>query len=153
MSRTDGEEYLPKEYATEWERANQAHQLRLRGGLTWQEIADLVGFNTANECQVEVDRMLQTAAIEMSEQQKAMALQLELSRLEALQGSYWTAALNGDIKAAEYVLKVMASRARLLQFEEKDQKGGRTLIVVPTETKDYVQTLKEIAGFTEDNHG
>jgi hypothetical protein len=58
---------------------------------------------------------------------------LELRRLDALQVAHWDRAMEGDSRATEIVLKVMARRARLLGRDRfGDAAQPRMLVTGPT---------------------
>lgn len=126
------------------ERTYWAHRLRLTG-LPWNEIAARVGFSGGVVANVEVRRYLQKEALELSSQRRAEALELELMRLDDLQSVYYPQALVGEIKAAEFVLKVMSQRSKLLGLEQGDTKdsGSRTLIITPENYKEELKRLVE----------
>lgn len=82
-------------------------------GANWRQIAEAVGFTHASAARKAYlrayDRTLQAPADELRE--------LELDRLDRLQMAYWKDAVEGNIKAADYVLKVIQVRARILGLE------------------------------------
>lgn len=58
--------------------------------------------------------LLETAA---GEDEKKQALYLETSRLDALQEAAWNAAMDGDLKAIETVLKISARRSKIMGLD------------------------------------
>lgn len=92
-------------------RRSRALNLRL-AGLTYREIADRedVSVRTAyNDVQAALKLTLQEPADSVRAQ--------ELARLDRMQRSVWPQVLSGDVKAGEYLLKVMDRRARLLGLD------------------------------------
>lgn len=112
---------------------HRAHELRL-SGKTWKEIAEQTGYSSPVLAAAAVATYLQRTALEQSETARREQLQLELDRLDAVQFSWWAAALTGDEKAANVVLKVMAQRARLLGLEDHDKMATTTRTVIITGT-------------------
>jgi AraC-like DNA-binding protein len=82
-------------------------------GANWRQIAEAVGYTHASAARKAYlrayDRTLQAPADELRE--------LELDRLDRLQMAYWKDAIEGNIKAADYVLKVIQVRARITGIE------------------------------------
>lgn len=85
----------------------EAVQLRL-AGLTYEQIADRLDMSKEGARQL-VTRTLESAANRSAEEMRAE----ENARLDRLQGAIWGAALGGDLKAVDQVLKLMDQRARL----------------------------------------
>ena len=72
------------------------------------------------------------------EQREAKAVDdhraLELARLDALQVSLWAKAMNGDVKAAGMVLKIIEQRCRLLGLEQVNGlRAAQTVVMSPAE--------------------
>jgi hypothetical protein len=94
-----------------------------------------------------VTAYLQRAAMAQSADQARLALATELDRLDALQAKWWTKACDGDVAAANIVLKIIAQRARLLGLEDTDRRQAavaRTIVITGT-PDEYVSQLREIA--------
>lgn len=126
--------------------AYEAHRLRLTG-LPWREVAGLTGYASEVTAQMAVTGYLQRAALTHSADQARLALATELDRLDALQSRWWATALDGDVGAANVVLKIIAQRSRLLGLEDGDRRTGaatRTIVITGT-TEDYVAQLQAIA--------
>ena len=125
----------------------KAHQLRL-AGKSWVEIAKETGYPSGPACQTSVTNYLQQAAVRTSAAKRQEALDLELERLDTLQAAYWDAALLGDDKSAQVILKCIALRCKVLGIEGgeiSELKGGSKTILVLSKEKTYAQTLKDIA--------
>lgn len=121
-----------------------AHQLRL-SGLPWRQVAEQAGYTDAKVAQTCVRQYLQRAAIEKGEAARREALELELARLDALQEAVWPTAMNGDTRAVDTVLKIMNSRAKLLQLEGHDDRvvEQKTLIITGTQDE-FVEALQGV---------
>lgn len=126
------------------EQAYAAHQLRMAGH-DWVTIAEQVGYANAKTAEVCVRQYLQTASIELAHEKRLEALQLELGRIDALTAAYWPTALAGEVKHAEFVLKAIQTRARLLGFEELHQKTGQsTKTIVIAAGDSYASQLRQL---------
>lgn len=82
-------------------------------GANWRQIAEAVGYTHASAARKAYlrayDRTLQAPADELRD--------MELDRLDRLQMAYWKDAVEGNIKAADYCLRVIQVRARILGIE------------------------------------
>lgn len=121
-----------------------AHRLRMVGH-EWIVCAYRAGYGSRQACVTEVRVYLQSIALELDAQQRSEALALELARLDDLQAPYYSAAIGGDLKSAEFVLKVMSHRSKLMRFEdaEADRGGSRTLIITPENYQKELRNLVE----------
>lgn len=129
----------------------EAAKLRVTG-MGWREVAEATGYASEVSCAVAVRSYLQNAALQEGYARKKEALTLELMRLDELQARWWTAAIKGDEKAAQIVLKVIGMRAKMLGVEEHDSEkatGNKTILVMGS-NKDYSETLKEIVAGKHD---
>ena len=142
---SDGELVTLSDSPTLDEKANAATKLKLNG-YSWDDIAKACGFKNGNSARMQVKVWMQKAIISRGEEYKAEAIDLELARLDELQKAVWPAAMAGDTKAVDSVLRVMNHRAKLLGLEEADTKVTNQTVVVSGNTQDFVQTLKVIAG-------
>lgn len=118
-------------------KAQECLELRL-AGKSWQEIADATGYRDRSGPQKAVERLLDT----VEHQEAGKYRSIESARLDALQGRFWTDALGGDLKAAEFVLKVSGQRAKLLGLNVPD----RVILAqaaMPS-TTDYAELLAEL---------
>tara|TARA_B100000686_G_scaffold268694_1_gene284326 strand:+ start:46 stop:498 length:453 start_codon:yes stop_codon:yes gene_type:complete len=84
-----------------------------RQGMTVSEIAD--SLDTTHS---QVSNSLETAYRALHAEDEAItARQVDLERLDELHCAYWSAAKEGDIKAAEFILKTMDRRAKMLGID------------------------------------
>ena len=81
-------------------------------GYVWREIADQVGMSTAGVYKAYNRAMTRVIAPSIEEHRE-----LELDRLDILQRTYWQPAVNGNLRAADYVLRVIDKRAKLLGLD------------------------------------
>lgn len=97
------------------ERRRRAVAMRL-AGMDWQSIADQLGYNSRGAACQDVTR-----ALERNRREEAAAVeelrQVTVMRYDTLQAAFWPQALEGDVKAAEIVLKCIAGRAKIEGIE------------------------------------
>lgn len=82
-------------------------------GKTYQQVADEQGYASRGTVHRIVHETLAQHEVEAIEELRS----LELARLDAIHSSFFDAALSGDVRAAQVVLKVSAARCRLLQLD------------------------------------
>lgn len=97
------------------QRRTQAIQLRLAGA-EWQQIADTLGYADRAAANKDVTRALETAAREQRASADVLR-ETELQRLDRMQRGLWAAAISGDVRAVEAVLRVMDRRMKLLGLD------------------------------------
>jgi hypothetical protein len=92
----------------------QTEALRLRqSGMTFQEIADVLGYADPTGARGAVLAALQTTVVEPNNEMRS----LELTRLDALLAALWPTALAGDQGAIDRVLKIQERRAKMLGLD------------------------------------
>lgn len=84
-----------------------------REGKTWQQIAEAVNYATAMGAWKAYQRACQRTLQEPTDE----ARRIELDRLDALQRTYWEPAVEGNLRAADFVLRVIDRRARILGID------------------------------------
>ena len=84
-----------------------------REGKTWQQIAEVVNYATAMGAWKAYQRACQRTLQEPTDE----ARRIELDRLDALQRIYWEPAVEGNLRAADFVLRVIDRRARILGID------------------------------------
>lgn len=95
----------------------QRKALRLRAqGYTYPEIAQALGYATRGSAQRLVANALQAQQREAAEP----VLELELARLDSLQRALSPRALDGDVRAARTILRVMERRAKYLGLDHNE---------------------------------
>tara|TARA_Y100000401_G_C8301723_1_gene214499 strand:+ start:586 stop:1038 length:453 start_codon:yes stop_codon:yes gene_type:complete len=84
-----------------------------RQGMTVSEIAE--SLDTTHS---QVSNALESAYRALhAEDEATIARQVDLERLDELHSAYWAAAKEGDIKAADFILKTMDRRAKMLGID------------------------------------
>ncbi len=127
-----------------YDRARDAHRLRL-GGLDWETIAERTGYAGGRIARLAVNGYLEKAAVEQAPEQRQRDLELEVARLDALGAPYWEPALNGNLPAALFVLKLSAQRTALLGLDKIAEAGPvQDYIVIGGSTEEYTAGLKAV---------
>lgn len=90
---------------------------------------------------------LERAAVEQSPDQRRRASSWNALALDALQACYWERACDGDIKAAEFVTKLISLRIGMLGLEEvaASSQAVPTLIIAGTEEEFVAQMQAFVA--------
>lgn len=137
---------------TPYQKVREAHRLRVEG-LSWDEVADAVGYAGHQVAQTEVRAYLQRAAMELSVEQKLESLRLEIDRLDTLQAAVWPKAMMGDTKAVDSVVRIINTRAKMLGLELlHEQKGtttNNTVIITGTAEERAAAIKKFVQGEVE----
>lgn len=116
-----------------------AQQLRLAGA-TWDEIAEALGYQSGPTAHATVKR--NTAQLAKQSREELMSLDLE--RLDMLQLVHWRAARQGDLKATEMVLKIMAMRSKYLGLDNatyEEESTGSGTIIIGGDSDDYLEAI------------
>ena len=87
----------------------RAIQLKLQG-LTYQQIADELGYTSRGT----VYKIIKTAQAAQLTGAVEEHLDIEVSRLNALQAAVWPAAMSGDLQALVVAARIIDARCRLL---------------------------------------
>jgi hypothetical protein len=93
------------------QRESEIVELRTEG-FVWREIAQRVNMSTAGVAKA-YDRALTRVVAPSLERHRTT----ELDRLDTLQRVYWQPAINGNLRAADFVLRVIEKRAKLLGLD------------------------------------
>ena len=78
-------------------------------GMNYQQVADELGYANRGTVHRIVHRALASDTAEAVHSLK----QIESARLDAMQAALWDKAMQGDIEAAQVVLRIITARARL----------------------------------------
>lgn len=107
----------PQEAELEIKRRDaRVFELRIQGN-TFVQIAGEVGFSGPSGAWQAYQRIKSEVIFESIEEVR----QLELMRLDEMQMSVWDRAINGDLPAANCVLKIMDRRAKLLGLDKPEK--------------------------------
>lgn len=97
------------------ERRAKAVQLRLAGA-DYDQISRQLGYSSRQAAREDVHRAHVAALSEMRESVEELRTQ-DLDRLARLQVAFWPAAIQGDVKAGDMVLKILARRAKMMGLD------------------------------------
>lgn len=97
------------------ERRQKAIELR-NAGVTYERIATQLGYAGRAQVYTDIQRARKQVNKQISEGLDVLREQ-ELDRYDRLQAAHWSAALQGDEKAANTVLRVFERRAKLLGLD------------------------------------
>lgn len=81
-------------------------------GYVWREIATMVDMSIAGVVKAYKRALMRHPVAAIEEHRE-----LELDRLDNLQRTYWQPAVNGNLRAADFVLRVIDKRAKLLGLD------------------------------------
>ena len=84
-----------------------------RAGMTWQKIAEQVGYADHTGAYAAYKRAMKRTLQEPADELR----QGEVDRLDRLQLAIWPKALRGDVSAISTVLRIMERRARMLGLD------------------------------------
>ncbi len=128
------------------ERDAQACRLR-SAGLTYAKIAEQLGFASAGNAYGAVIRALRDVVEESVEQLRT----LEVMWLDRLQAAIWPAALAGDLKAVDRVVRIVDRRCKLLGLDSVEKIQVLTMDVLQAEiTRLEKEVEKELSYQTEE---
>lgn len=119
-----------------------------KAGRSFREIAKEVDLPAA-ACMKLYSSYMTELAQGISSEQRDIDLQMELERLDALHNAYWDHAISGDLKAAEFVLKVGAQRGKFQKFDAlspTDTQQIANILVVGGTKEDFIKALAEGRG-------
>jgi hypothetical protein len=119
----------------------QATALQLHAqGYSYDEVAAAVGYANRGTAWKAVHDALKDRVAANAD----VLRRLELMRLDTLQAAHWPGALEGDVKAAGVVLKVIAQRIRLMALEQDPKASGipTDLVIIKSDT--FVEQLKAL---------
>ena len=143
--------------------ARRAFELRA-AGKSWWAIAEELGV-TEGAARISVDRAVTMISEMVSEHAKRALLVTEVARLDALQSAYWEDATTWrtitetgpdgedrerreppNMRAAEFVLKVIAQRTKLLGLDDLSHAAvtQQTVIVAGT-SEEYIAALRSVS--------
>lgn len=147
---------VPDDVVTEAERAFRCHKLRVKGK-SWEEIADLEMYPSAEACHADVKRYIEEGRALVVERTQREMISLEVARLDALQALLWDKAEEGSIVAIGEIRKIIMSRVQVTGQDptkavDDAAAQGRTVVLTPAEggTDDgFIGYMKRAAGETD----
>ena len=94
------------------DKERQVLELR-RTGAGWEAIAEVVGFSNASGAYKAYQGAIARVLVQPAEELRTQ----ELDRLDRLQRAYWKDALEGNVRAADFILRVIDKRCKILGIE------------------------------------
>lgn len=95
-------------------RRAQAIEYKL-AGMTYQQIADALGYVDRSQVCLDIKRALEQAVVERNHNAD-MLIEEQLAVLDRLRRANWANAMKGDSRAAEVILKTVDRTAKLLRL-------------------------------------
>lgn len=141
----------------------RAFELR-RAGKSWWAIAEELEI-TEGAARMSVDQVVSQVSEMVSEHAKRSLLVMEVDRLDELMAAYWNQAVNWqqvttvgadgqettrmeppNMRAGEFILKVMAQRTKLLGLDDMSHAAvtQQTVIVAGT-SEEYIAALRSVS--------
>lgn len=136
---------VPEDVVIESERPYRAYRLK-RAGHNWEVIAMMENYPTWQAARADVKRYTEEGASLVADWRRQELLEMEVSRLDALQAAIWESAMKGNLPAVNSVVSIVVTRTKLLRLDEDirdDEKEleGRT-VVVPNDEAGYSAVLE-----------
>lgn len=121
------------------ERRTKAITLRLAGA-DYDTIAARLGYSGRAAACKDITRALAVAMADLGRSADELR-ELELTRLDRLQAAAWAAAVGGDLRAIDTVLRVVDRRCRLLGLDAPVRAEVLTISDVDREIRELSQRL------------
>ena len=134
---------VPTSDEVNFELAKRALRMK-RSGMSLFDIAEALHM-TERASNTAIQRGLEMAQATIGFAERRELLAIEVDRLDALQHAVWDEAMDGDVRAVEAALKVVAMRARLLGLDQADTGTSSTTVVVAGNPDAYVVALQQAA--------
>lgn len=108
-----------------------------RGGLTWDMIAEKVGYAHGSGAR---EAYMRAAARLVADDVEAIR-QLETERLDLAQSAIWGKVLQGDNPSIANLLRIMERRAKLLGLDQPTRIQAEVIQYDPSNISEYLQQL------------
>jgi ADP-ribosylglycohydrolase len=122
-----------------FEKERKVLEMRL-AGVTFEVIARSVGYSSAGSCYNAYKRALIRTLQEPAEAVR----EAEVARLDRLMQGVWTAALRGEVRSVEAVLRIMDRRAKLMGLDAPTKQQVEVTHYDPTSIDAEVAKLAAI---------
>lgn len=142
-------ERVPTSDEVNMELAKRALRMK-RSGMSLFDIAENLQM-TEMASNATIRRGLEMAQATIGFAERRELLAIEVDRLDALQFAVWDQAMDGDTRAVETVLKIIAQRSRLLGLEQADTGTTSTTVVVAGNHDAYVAALEQASSREADD--
>lgn len=125
-------------------KAMAAYEMRL-AGRTHAEIADELGYTSAVEVAQALRSRFKSEAARLTTEDRESIMQMELDRLDRLRSKHWEAAMLGDLRSGEMLLKITDRMIKITGIDGIDTTTQQhAVLVVGGLEQDYVSKLKEL---------
>lgn len=118
-------------------------------GLSWELVAYNHHYPNAGAAKADVERYIAEGASLVSDHSRQALLELEVSRLDALQVALWNSAMDGSVPAVSEVRQIIKTRADLVRTADEKIADGTRTVVIPMSQGDYTSTLRQIVEDSE----
>lgn len=146
-STPDPREDLPQVIEGEIVRTKSEEAYRLRcQGKSHSEIADILGYEDAEEAANAITKKMKADAQYLSSEGRENIARMEMDVLYQLRNVHWLAAMSGDLKSGEMLIKIHEKIVRLAQLDAIDTGNqSHAVLVIGGDQQNYVAKLKELA--------
>ena len=122
-----------------------AYEMRL-AGLSHSNIAEKLGYGSRMEVARAIQERMKSDATRLTIEDRESILTMELDRLDRLRSRHWEAAMMGDLRSGEMLLKISDRVMKLTGIDAIDTATqSKAVLVIGGLEKDYVQALKELS--------
>lgn len=143
--------------------ARQIYHLR-KGGMSFKDMHTQLDWDEYGDgpSETELIALFRKYAMKLAQtvttEEREIARFLEVERLNDLQNAYWADALTGDVRAADFVLKVIQQRGKFMQLDlidGTDRQQVANVLIVGNDQKSFLEALeagrKPLAGSVLDD--
>lgn len=125
-------------------KVEEAYKMRL-ASKTYQQIADELGYASAWDVAHAIQARMKSEATRLTQDDRESILAMELDRMDALRAAHWEAAMLGDLKSGELILKITDRVIKMVGLDSIDTAAQtHAVLVVGGAEQDYVAKLKEL---------
>lgn len=118
--------------------------MRLRSK-SYAQIADELGWESPHAVAQAIATRMKSDATRLTYEERESILQMEMDRLDELRAAHYEAAMLGDLRSGEMLLKITDRVVKLNQLDRVDtQTQTHAVLVIGGQEQDYVSKLKEL---------
>lgn len=141
---------IPDETIAEHDIVYRAY-LKKRQGLSWEQIAYLDGWDSAQVCAAHVKAYLRAGEAIWGDMSRTEALAMEIAALDFMQTKLWAKAENGNVAAIHEIRGIIRDRVEYRQLGKTPDEAGAegeqpTLTLIRGTDGAYAQDLRKAAG-------
>jgi hypothetical protein len=135
----------PSEPSHVMTRAEIAYELKVQGK-SLSEIGVELDIDPSHVARL-ITKQISTEADLLSMEEKDTLLAIDNARIERLIQAHYTAAVYGDLRSGEFILKCVALHAKINKLDIPDAViNQHQVLVVGGEASDYIERLKQLSG-------